>query len=294
MWAVLCRLRRMKVECELKAKCCALEVADSEHTVSVYQKLLAGQKQHITTLQDEIHKTREQLLELQHNTELQLVMKQGRVEINTTGLISDFDDAILITCKQIESVNEMIKKAGNQKLAAMHRANNFHQGILIKEWEHKMLRMEIEALQDHLHNLQSIKVTRDIQLFLNRQAEDTEDKTILSLKQELDLLKQSHEKTIQEIQKQLDDLDKKISTQKKENQRLDNKVTDLNIDINEQQLLRDFEFESRQTEAAKQRMTSIVRRSKLAAIIQKQHSEILVLQMELELLRLKTYPTLIT
>lgn len=66
-------------------------------------------------------------------------------------------------------------------------------------------------------------------------------------------LLQSHEKTIQEIQKQLDDLDKKINTQKKENQRLDTKVTDLNIDINDQQLLRDFEFESRQTEAAKQR-----------------------------------------
>jgi cell division protein FtsL len=67
------------------------------------------------------------------------------------------------------------------------------------------------------------------------------------------LLLQSHEKTIQEIQKQLDDLDKKISTQNKENQRLDTKVTDLNIDVNEQQLLRDFEFESRQTETAKQR-----------------------------------------
>lgn len=40
----------------------------------------------------------------------------------------------------------------------MHRTNNFHQVILIKEWEHKKLRMEIEALQDHLHNLQSIKV----------------------------------------------------------------------------------------------------------------------------------------
>jgi cell division protein FtsL len=66
-------------------------------------------------------------------------------------------------------------------------------------------------------------------------------------------LLQSYERTIQEIQEQLDDLDKKISTQNKENQKLDNKVTDLNTDVNEQQLLRDLEFESRQTEGAKQR-----------------------------------------
>jgi hypothetical protein len=36
-------------------------------------------------------------------------MKQGVVEMITTGLISDFDDAILITREQVESVNEMVK-----------------------------------------------------------------------------------------------------------------------------------------------------------------------------------------
>lgn len=64
---------------------------------------------------------------------------------------------------------------------------------------------------------------------------------------------QSYEKTIEEIQEQLDDLDKKISTQTKENQKLDTKVASLSVDVNEQQLLRDLECESRQTEAAKQR-----------------------------------------
>jgi len=39
-------------------------------------------------------------------------------------------------------------------------------------------------------------------------------------------------------------------------------------------------------------MASIVRRSQLVATIKKQHTEKLVLQTELESLRLKTYPTL--
>lgn len=41
--------------------------------------------------------------------QLQIVMKQGLVEITTTGLISDFDDAILITREQVESVNLLVK-----------------------------------------------------------------------------------------------------------------------------------------------------------------------------------------
>jgi hypothetical protein len=40
----------------------------------------------------------------------------------------------------------------------MQRATNFHRSILVKEWEHRKLRMEIEDLQDHLRNLKSMKV----------------------------------------------------------------------------------------------------------------------------------------
>jgi hypothetical protein len=56
--------------------------------------------------------------------------------------------------------NKSFQKAGNQKLAAMQRATNLHRSIIIKEWEHKKLKMEIEDLQDHLLNLQSMKVEK--------------------------------------------------------------------------------------------------------------------------------------
>lgn len=59
---------------------------------------------------------------------------------------------------------------------------------------------------------------------------------------------QSYEKTIQEIQEHLDDLDKKISAQNKANQKMDAKVAELTVDVNEQQLLRNLEFASRQTD----------------------------------------------
>lgn len=36
-------------------------------------------------------------------------MKQGLVEITITGLISDFEDAILLTHEEVESVNELVK-----------------------------------------------------------------------------------------------------------------------------------------------------------------------------------------
>jgi len=67
------------------------------------------------------------------------------------------------------------------------------------------------------------------------------------------LFYQSYENTTEKIQEQLDDIDKKIHTQTKENQKLDMEVATLSVEVNEQQLLQDLELKSRQTEAAKQR-----------------------------------------
>lgn len=64
---------------------------------------------------------------------------------------------------------------------------------------------------------------------------------------------QSYEKTTEEIQNQLDDVDKKIHLQTQENQKLNMEVASLSVDVNEQQLIQDLELELRQTEASKQR-----------------------------------------
>jgi len=67
------------------------------------------------------------------------------------------------------------------------------------------------------------------------------------------LFYQSYENTTEKIQEQLDDIDNKIHTQTKENQKLDMEVATLSVDVNESQLLQDLGLKSRQTEAAKQR-----------------------------------------
>lgn len=66
----------------------------------------------------------------------------------------------------------------------------------------------------------------------------------------------------------------------------------LNIDVSEQNLLRDVEFERGEIKAAKERMAMIIERAKMVRLIQHQHSQLLQLTTLLELQRLKTYPTL--
>lgn len=92
--------------------------------------------------------------------------------------------------------------------------------------------------------------------------------------------------------KEIASLDKRIENKRKEIKNHDNEIQLLNIDVSEQSLMRDIEFEREEIRQAKERMAIIIERAKLVRHIQYQHSHLLQLSTLLELQRLKTYPTL--
>lgn len=87
-------------------------------------------------------------------------------------------------------------------------------------------------------------------------------------------------------------MEKRIDIKKREIKDQDDAIKDLNIDVSEQSLMRDIEFEREEITLAKERMAIILERAKLVRHIQYQHSNLLQLSTLLELQRLKTYPTL--
>lgn len=87
-------------------------------------------------------------------------------------------------------------------------------------------------------------------------------------------------------------LEKKIDEKKSDIKELDGQIQLLNIDVSEQNIMRDVEFEREEIRQAKERMTIIIDRAKIVRHIQYQHSHLLQLTTLLELQRLKTYPTL--
>lgn len=87
-------------------------------------------------------------------------------------------------------------------------------------------------------------------------------------------------------------MDKRTDNKRKDIKELDNEIQMMNIDVSEQNLMRDIEFERDEIKLAKERMSIILERAKLVRHIQYQHSHLLQLSTLLELQRLKTYPTL--
>ncbi|XP_031334791.1 cilia- and flagella-associated protein 43 isoform X2 [Photinus pyralis] len=291
-YAIVCRHRRMKIEMELKARALQLDIQDAEYTISQSQKRLHQLKEDSQQLVLHLEEVRNKRMELFHNIEIQLVLKQGLVEIPLSGSITDFDNAVLVNRKDIETINRIILKGGNKKIKAMKETMNFRRNIIAMEWEHRRLQMKIADLKTNYQEVEGIKVTKDIQNYLKFKARGYSLERGLSFEDEIDMQKAAFEKIIQEKKDKVNELQQSINNVKKENRKLDDEIAAVNVDVCEYQLEKDYEMEEREKNIIKIRMKTLVKRSLLVKQIQKNHSDILMLQTELELLRLKTYPTL--
>jgi cilia- and flagella-associated protein 43 len=69
-----------------------------------------------------------------HNLQIQLLMKQGQVEIEPTGYVRRFENTVLIDRGVVESINKVIQTHGKQKISIMVDCKDFRKGIRQLEW----------------------------------------------------------------------------------------------------------------------------------------------------------------
>ncbi|VEN41841.1 unnamed protein product [Callosobruchus maculatus] len=112
-----------------------------------------------------------------------------------------------------------------------------------------------------------------------------------SFEQEMEAMTANYESTIKDKREKYAKLHKQINFYKEQNVNLDQAIQNINIDVCYLKIHEEHDLASKEKEMVDARMNALLRRSNLIQQIQENHQEILVLQTELELLRLKTYPT---
>ena len=74
---------------------------------------------------------------------------------------------------------------GESKIASMMESKEFRKGIIQLEWEHKKNLMKIEDLKNKMRTINMMKVTREIQSYLNQEDHDAK------VAQEVSILEQT-------------------------------------------------------------------------------------------------------
>ncbi|XP_029174556.1 cilia- and flagella-associated protein 43-like [Nylanderia fulva] len=292
-WNRFIQSRRQKINVELKIRAQQLEIAVVEQTIATFERKIEACKSSVGLLRSRLKKARDERVTNEQDAEVQLVVKRGQVELELQGERRDTADAVLVSRNEIERVNEHVVAAGARKLDVLKREIDFRHRILSLEWEHRCLRTRFKELKEDLHFLENVTVTRDMRMYLKRKAKGLrDDKTAVRLERKVELSKKSLDKALSKEMSKLENLRKKIACVKKKNAELDRTVTEMNVARWELEYQRDITGETRQCQHMDRKMRLFKQRSELMKKLQDNYAELLVLQIEHELLQLRTYPML--
>ncbi|XP_005104481.2 cilia- and flagella-associated protein 43 [Aplysia californica] len=294
VWERMCKLRRKKVESETLLKVKSNILADMMAFMQKRQEEDDLLKNEIEDIGHQINKLKEDEQRFVLNLEVQLLLKQGQIEVDAGPFIRDFRDSVLVHRSVVEDLNNTIKQLGESKIASMVESKDFRKGIIQLEWEHKKMSMQMEDLENKMKDIQFIKVTREIQAFLQEDDYEAKKATeIATLEQTITLQKKHHEKNVDERKKILRDLSKNLKYKGSSNNKLDGDLMDLNVVVNERRQIEEVNAENRDDGGAEKRYQEIVQRRKLVDLAKAQAQEVAVLRAEVERLRMRTFPALV-
>jgi uncharacterized coiled-coil protein SlyX len=292
-WSILCKMRRVKIESEFRIKSLGIQLADAESTLMAFTKEANNKRNQLQSLERSLSDLKETRENDSINRVVQIVMKRGLIEVKLTGCFHDFSDSILVHRSDVDDINRVIVKAGMKKLRALENSAIFSRKMTVMEWEHKVLKLKVYDLNEFVKTIEKVKITKEVQTWLKKKEKGWyEDLSEDNLKRQIEISINSQEKILSDILEIINELENQIEKKRKDLRNLDKQIQNLNIDVSEQNYMRDVEFEREEIRTAKERMANIIERSKFVRLIQFQHSQLLQLTTLLELQRLKTYPTL--
>ncbi|CAK7301467.1 Cilia- and flagella-associated protein 43 [Vulpes lagopus] len=295
VWDHFCKTRRAKVENEQKIK---QKAAGLMEMMAFLQRRTEDDEK----LQQEIEKVLHELTVLQEekvrfqlNLTIQILLKQGQVELENFQLLLEYPDAILINKSIIEDLNSVIRTQGQKKVASMMESKDVHKGIFQIEWEHKKMEMEMEDLNQKAWDIQMLFFSRDRQKYLNEPNYETLIAIQIGImEQTIAVLEKTHKKNVENCKKLLKKLGRYSNQKDIANYTLSCNLREELVAVSERKEICNAVGSKLTCEKiAKERYENMMEQQKLTNIAKQQAEQILILQTELERLRMKTFPALV-
>ncbi|XP_053573053.1 cilia- and flagella-associated protein 43 [Bombina bombina] len=293
VWERFCQSRRSKIEYEQQVKHKALILAEMQAFLQKRVEEDDKIRQDTETIMQDLNLLRNEKMKFQLDLTVQFLLKQGQVEVQDTNLMPDFADALLLHRNVIEDLNSTIRGLGEQKIASMVESKDFRKGIVQLEWEHRKILMEMEDLKRKCKDIVQLRVSKELQTYLNVPDYDKQVTDQISILEEtLNVQEKQHEKNIKNYKRMLKELERNMNKKKEANSQIENDLQEMLAAFSERKHIYDV-VGAEQSSEKDSRYMDIVQRRKLIDLAKKQAQEIAVLRAEVDRLRMKTFPALV-
>ncbi|XP_029304967.1 cilia- and flagella-associated protein 43 isoform X2 [Cottoperca gobio] len=294
IWERFCRVRRTKVESEQKVKVKALTLAEMHAFLQKRRDEVNAAQQEIKNLSDgleSLHKEKNRFL---MDIMVQLLLKQGQVEVSTTELTADYSDSLLNHRSVVEDLNRTIRTIGEQKIASMVERKDFRKGVIQLQWEHRMMKLQIEDLNNKARDTQMLRLSEEQQDYLNKIDRDSRvSKQVSILEKTIAFQEKTHLQSVQHRIQTIEQLSKQAATKAEKNVNGEQQIPNMQVTVAERMHIYEA-IDSEENQAAKteERYQEIIQRKYLEDFAREQAEDLAFLWAEVEHMRMKNFPSL--
>ncbi|XP_078268914.1 cilia- and flagella-associated protein 43 isoform X2 [Rhinoraja longicauda] len=293
VWERLCEIRHMKIESEHLVKLKAVTLAEMQ---TFFQKRIE-EDEHcnlmITNYTQDMSSLREIKSQFQMNLMVQLVLKQGQVEVLSDDFISEYNNSILLHKAVVEDLNNTIQLLGEKKVVIMVECKDFKKGIVQLEWEYRKMLMQMDDLHNKIRDILKFSITRQAQMYLREDNYDARvNNHIMVMERTVDGQDTFHGKvllqkidSIKKLQKQIWQLKRYIKT-------MDQLLKEQHISVSERLHIQEMTTTVKPEEEAHARFKELMQHRRLVELTKAQVEDITTLTIELEKQRMRTFPVL--
>ncbi|XP_054455755.1 cilia- and flagella-associated protein 43 [Anoplopoma fimbria] len=294
IWERFCLVRRAKVESEQKVKVKALTSAEMHAFVQKRRDEESTAQQEIKNLSDRLESLHKEKNRFLKDIMVQVLLKQGQVEVSTTDLTADYTDSVLSHRIVVENLNRTIRTLGEQKIASMVECKDFRKGIIQLLWEHRMMGMQIEDFNTKARDIQMLRLSEEQQDYLNKTDRDSRvSKQVSILEKTIAFQEKTHLQSVEQHMKKIEQLNRQAAEKAKKNKTVEQQLPNMQVTVAERKHIHEaIASEENQVTKTEERYQEIIQRRNLEDFARAQGDELAFLWAEVQRLRMKNFPSL--